>query len=335
MLRQNNKRLLYLLIWVAIGGLCIREVPPLIHLQSAKTALARRELSRADALLRRCQNSWFCGHESHLLSVRSAALAGEWQKAEALLRKTTQTGKRTQLEDALLMFRSGDTSHAETWLIASEDLLGNTQVVNLLEALIDGAVRDRDPELAQSCLGLWTQMTGIEPDSGDGNAAARSKLAAWQGDLTWSMADVAIDFFRRAVELEPRNESAELKLAILLIEYDCAEARQRLRVLAQKSPDAGVIRLQLAGCERKLGNFEVASQLLDVLLKQNPADVLVLLERGQLSLDESKLDEAEEWLRKAEKQEPGNRAVLRSLARCLQLAGRVEEAAGYRRKATP
>jgi Flp pilus assembly protein TadD len=70
--------------------------------------------------------------------------------------------------------------------------------------------------------------------------------------------------------------------------------------------------------------------LLQGLLQRRPEDVLVLLERGRLDLDEGRLEEAERWMREAERRAPAHREVLLSLSRCLQLTGRTDEAERYR-----
>ncbi len=245
------------------------------------------------------------------MTARCAAIPGDCDDADREFRSVSaMPGRRVEQERAFLRFRSGNTNDAAEWMLGSEEQLQDRQMLDLLEALVEGAIRSGDSELAQSCLALWCDRTGTESAGRcSGAMADQARLTAWLGDLAWSMPDVAIGLFRRALELEPRNESARLKLAVLLLQYEAEEAWEQLQYLNSRIPHSHEIRFQQAACARELGNRDEAIRILDRLLQYRPDDVRVLLKRARLHLDVGDPEGAEPLLRRA----PRDAAVLPGL----------------------
>ena len=323
--------------WVMLAVAVLAVLPltiPFFVREAGLRAVDRRELSSGRRLLAEVQQPWL-GSSAILVGARAALLDGDRELAEGMLQRAgVLSGARVDFEKTLLRFRSGDTGEAVSWLTAEQDALAAGDFRQVLEALIDGAIRGRDEQLAERVLDLWKGQTGVDV----GAAAAgplwqQAKLESWLGDLAWSrsLPDVAIVHFRRAIELESGNETARLKLAELLLQYGPEEAQTHLEFLRARKPDNRDVLLRLAACYRELGESERAAGVLDELLRLRAEDVLVLLERGRLALDDGKLQDAERWLRESERRAPGHREVLLSLSRCLQQAGRADEAENYRR----
>ncbi len=318
-----------------LAVLAVAAVQPFIVREAAFRAIDRRELSAGRRLLERVRNSWLPVAGGAVLEVRAAMLDGDRGAAERLLGELSgQGGEELELERVLVQFRAGEMGQTAEWLVAGQERLSASDFRHVLEALIDGAIRAGDEPLATQVLELWKADAGVDVGAAAGGPEwQQAKLESWLGDLAWSrsLPDVAIVHFRRALELESGNEVARLKLAELLLQYGPEEAQTHLEFLQARKPDNRDVLLRLAACFRELGESERAVRVLDELLQRRGEDVLVLLERGRLALDDGKLSEAERWLRESERRAPAHREVLLSLSQCLQLAGRTDEAETYRR----
>lgn len=318
-----------------LAVLAVTAVQPFMVREAAFRAIDRRELSAGRRLLERVRNSWLPVAGGAVLEVRAAMLDGDRGAAERLLGELSgQDGEELELERVLVQFRAGEMGQTAEWLVAGQERLSASDFRHVLEALIDGAIRAGDEPLATQVLELWKADAGVDVGAAAGGPEwQQAKLESWLGDLAWSrsLPDVAIVHFRRALELESGNEVARLKLAELLLQYGPEEAQTHLEFLQARKPDNRDVLLRLAACFRELGESERAVRVLDELLQRRGEDVLVLLERGRLALDDGKLSEAERWLRESERRAPAHREVLLSLSQCLQLAGRTDEAETYRR----
>jgi len=318
-----------------LAVLAVTAVQPFIVREAAFRAIDRRELSAGRRLLEWVRNSWTPVAGRAVLEVRAAMLDGDRGAAERLLGELSGAdGEELELERVLVQFRAGEMGQTAEWLVAGQERLSASDFRHVLEALIDGAIRTGDEPMATQVLELWKADAGVEVGAAAGGPVwQQAKLESWLGDLAWSrsLPDVAIVHFRRALELESGNEVARLKLAELLLQYGPEEAQTHLEFLQARKPDNRDVLLRLAACYRELGESERAARVLDELLQRRGEDVLVLLERGRLALDDGELSEAERWLRESEKRAPAHREVLLSLSQCLQLAGRTDEAETYRR----
>jgi predicted Zn-dependent protease len=78
-----------------------------------------------------------------------------------------------------------------------------------------------------------------------------------------------------------------------------------------------------------LGQFSEAGQLLDQLLAAKPFDVSILIERGYLAMNAGKLEDGEQYLRRAYHLEPQSPSVNLALSGWFNLAGRPAEAKEY------
>jgi Flp pilus assembly protein TadD len=142
----------------------------------------------------------------------------------------------------------------------------------------------------------------------------------------------AVADYRRAVELDPDNDAARLRLAeTLLVTGPANTACVHFQRLRQRQPGNPAVLLGLARAQRQLGLLDEARTLLDGLLASLPAeptakDAIVLSERGRLALDEGQTAQAENWLRQAVAIIPHDRQANYNLYQCLEQRGRTDEA---------
>ena len=113
-------------------------------------------------------------------------------------------------------------------------------------------------------LAIYAMRGDIHRTTAGGPVWQQAKLESWLGDLAWSrsLPDVAIVHFRRALELESRNETARLKLAELLLQYGPEEAQGHLEQLRGLKPENRDMLLRLSACYRELGEGLRAAELL-------------------------------------------------------------------------
>src|SRR5262249_39508089 len=138
---------------------------------------------------------------------------------------------------------------------------------------------------------------------------------------------------RHAVEVEPGNDFARLRLAEdLVVTGPASEAVERFERLRRARPDSDKVLLGLARAHMQLGELNEARQVLDALLELQPNHAQALSERGKLMFAEGDAAGAERFLRRALTQEPHDRQTLYNLVQCLDRLGRADEAAAQREK---
>jgi Tfp pilus assembly protein PilF len=137
----------------------------------------------------------------------------------------------------------------------------------------------------------------------------------------------AVRDFRMAVDIEPDNERARLRLADnLLIVGPPQQAAEQFEWLRSRHPEDVAAQLGLARAWRQMGRMEPARELLDGLLREHPRNAGVLTERGRIALEEGHPHQAADWLRRAVALAPHDRETLYNLSRCLQQCGPENEA---------
>ena len=314
---------------VVSSGLALYWLPPLISLRAATRAIDRGELSVARWHSSECLRRWPEHGEALLLAARAAGMDGDAAEASRLITLAERVVPGdAALERALLKIRSGDLTDAADLLAASVDELDQSRTRQVLAAMLDGGIRGMQPGLVKQCLELWDSETTAD------DTAARSMSCMWQGGLEWisSQPDVGIEHLRKALIIEPRNEQARLLLAELLLRYDPAESSRHLEFLRARKQQNRAVLIRLASCFRELGQLTEAGTILDQLLSESENDFPAILERARVALDEGDAGQAEILFRRAEAIAPAHREVSLGLARCLQLAGRTQEAEQYRRQ---
>jgi tetratricopeptide (TPR) repeat protein len=188
----------------------------------------------------------------------------------------------------------------------------------ILEALVQGCRRTYQLPRALAYLDTWL---GVQPDS------VRALL--WRGEtlLLLGRGRDALADYRKAVEVDPQEDEARLKVAELLLgSQQPEEASTHFTELLNRHPDQGEALFGLARCRAEQGDTAGAVTLLDRLLSLQPEHAGALAERGQLALDAGSPKDAEEWLRRAARVAPFERETLYTFSRCLTVNGHTTEA---------
>ncbi len=311
------------------------------HTQAAREALDRREFEAALDHLEWCRGGPFVGPEARLLGARAARRMGAFTAALLRLEEFKERYGPTpacELEERLLAVQGGDLAEGRALLDAWADRPDAEQTPLVLEAFVVAALprlapdpaapgeQESDPEdeaRAMDAAERWLRLRPGREDRAQG-LLWRGRLFNLRGDADRAEAD-----FRGALALIPNHVEARVLLAEAVARRSPEEAVARLRELHEADPKDARVRSDLAGAVRRLGRFDEARRLLDGVLAENPDDVSALVERGLLDLDERRPADAEPRLRRAFALAPRLAATNLALSRCLQMAGRGEEAKLY------
>lgn len=137
----------------------------------------------------------------------------------------------------------------------------------------------------------------------------------------------AASVLARDADLAQMGNLAGFQLALALIaaqRYD--EARELLEASGRDDPSAVTPRVGLAGLEWSQGRFEAAAVWIDSILAEHPDNLLAIVARGHLMLEEGDAARAAVWLERAESVDAGS-ALTATLKVALRAAqGRLEEA---------
>jgi tetratricopeptide (TPR) repeat protein len=287
--------------------------------RAAEQALQRRDFTTALALLERCLEVRPGSAETHLLAARTARRAGALDDAGRHLKAYEQlkgVPEALELERALVRVQRGETEAFAGYLLGCVEK-GHPDSILILEALTTGFMKTYRMNHADHCLQLWLER---EPDN--------VQALVWRAELAERrQSSEAVDYYRRAVEVDPDHEEARLRLASGLVSlHRLDEAAKHYEFLRERHPDKADVLVGLARCRRELGQPEEAQKLLDRVLATTPGHVAALHERGRVAMEMGQLLEAEEWLRKASAASPNHQEITFTLYQCLQARGKTTEA---------
>jgi predicted Zn-dependent protease len=309
------------------------------QVRAARAAVARRDFPAAQTHLREALRTRSGDTALHLLAAQTARRQGDYGTAQEYLRAYRRAHGAPEAlarEEQLWTLQKGDLSEADAVLQACVDQPDAPDAPLMLEAYIEGNLKvlsiaatvgvnidlKKDAGIRRA-IDQWLEHATTPADQAQGRV--------WRGrvqTLAGMHADAIADF-RAALELNPSHVAARWHLANSLIQAAPAESAQLLESLHQDYPDDRDVHLLLATAHRNHGDLNEATTLLDELLAATPDDVNVLLERGKVAVDARQAQQAEAWLRRAEKLAPQNPDISLALARCLLQAGRPEEAQRY------
>jgi tetratricopeptide (TPR) repeat protein len=315
---------------LALLGVCAAAGPPVwawYHFRAGRRALERYHTATARAHLNACLRVWPDDAEAHLLAARAARRDDDAAAAESHLRacqRLAGSTPQTVLEWALLHASQGALDDVEGFLQAQahkEPALAPL----ILEALAAGYLRVYRIVDALACLDAWLAR---RPDD--------VQALYLRGDV-WRQVQAfpnALAEYRRAVELDPSREDARWWLAVCLVEsarYD--EALPLLERAAAARPGDPEVLVRLARCHQGLLDMDRARQLLDAVLAEHPDHTPALRARGQLAVATGRLDEAEDWLRRAAEAGPQDYRAQWALADCLKQRHKEAEALAQQARA--
>jgi tetratricopeptide (TPR) repeat protein len=334
-------------IGIALGGLLVlgllgyaaywyrSERSAQQHLQAARAALERRDFAQASKLLATCLATWPSDPAICLLVAQTLRRQGEFSAASEQLRQCPRS-EAVDRERSLLRLQRGDLAEADYMLAYCADRPSAPETPLILEATITGSLAvlppthefqsieqasgQRSLPALRQGIALWLRLATTPADEAQG--------LVWRGRGRWLVGEYtgAVADFRRALELNPDLVEARQELADAITESSPREAVGHLQWLHDRDPSNKAVSFGLANLRRSLGDLEKARELLDALLADNPDDISPLVERGILALDMNQLDDAEKRLRRALTLQPNLADAHRALSRCLQAAGKTDEA---------
>lgn len=329
---RSPRRLLVAALLLVILGVAVylgRQAWFASRFRAAEATLAKRDFLKARRLLDECLRFSPDDGETLLLAAQAARRDGETSEAARLLEHAERAGAVTEavdFEQSLTRLQSGDAREVDRFLQVCEEHPEEPESRLILEAVIVGGLQRVDLARTRRSLDLWEKHSQRE--------AERIQGWMWRGELAIRVGDVdsAADFYRRAVEAAPANGQARLRLAELLARTAPREALKQLDQLPIAMAGSKDELFQRARCFRSLGEHERAKELLARILEQSPGNYDAALELGQIELELRQFEAAERWLRAARKIHPDRRDPNLALARCLQLAGKADEARQFREK---
>lgn len=296
------------------------------HYRAAESALSCYHFAQARASLAIPLRTWPNSWRVHLLAARAARLDGAFEEARRHLFFCQQSQPSTDeilLEWALLRAQVGELAAVEAYLI-DQLRRGSSLEVLIQEALIEGYVRTY--RIARA-LGDVEKLLRQHPDD---TQALYLRGGIWQ---QIQQPQIAVDSYRRIVELDPQRDDARWRLSQCLLKLGLyEEANPHLEDLHRLYPQNVEMTIELAGARFKQGQLTESRQLLDDVLAEHPDKEAALRERGRVALTDENAAEAEKWLRQAEKHNPHDALLLPLMATALENQGKHDEAQVFRER---
>jgi tetratricopeptide (TPR) repeat protein len=294
------------------------------HHRLARQAIARRDFESAYDQLTLCLEVWHHSAEAEFETARVARRSGRYAEAEKHLKVCKElkwVPEGIELEQVLLQAQRGNTRKYEEIMV---DWINreHPESVLILEAFIKGYMKNYEMVHVLECLEIWLKK---EPDN------VEALLRRGRAMEIMRRIDDAGEDYRRAVELEPKNEEARRLLAIYLVSnHQGTTAIRHFQWLRERFPSDPAVLLGLARAMHEVGKSEEAGRLVDQVLEENPLNALALSEKGRLALERGELIEAENWLRKAVSLAPFDKESLFSMWHCLKKQQKLDEATEWR-----
>ncbi len=297
------------------------------HLRSARNDLAKGHNSEAVRHLRACQRVRPEQREVLLLSARAARRAGSWDEADSMLNTYWQRyGDEEPLVFERLLHRAarGEVESVGSSLRAHIQQ-GGDEARLAREALVVGLISRFRWVEARTFLEEWLAET---PD----DTLPLLQMGKFQEQLL--NIDEATRIYRRVLELDPDQLEARLRLATILVMRRLSEeAATELAILKEKLPNHAEVQVLWARALSLLGRTEDARRAIEECLRAYPDYPAALLERGNNALIDGNEIEAEQYLARAVRLDPGNILIHNQYALVLGRNGKQAQVAAEYAKA--
>jgi tetratricopeptide (TPR) repeat protein len=314
--------LLLLLAALALGlAFCATQVWAWYHFQGAQQDLRHYRLAEARDHLDKCLRFWPHSFQTHLLAAQTARRLGDLEEAERHLARCQEIRggfpEEVVVEQALLRAQRGGMDETVGYLRPLVEQ-HHPATPLILEAMALGYFKAYRYTDAAAVLELWVERSPNDVEARFLRGSAREKLG---------VAQLAIEDYRRVIELDPDNDDCRLQLAGLLLDENApGEALEHLEHLARKHADDLQILVRLARCQMALGREPEAGDILDRVLQEHSRFRPALCARGQLAMELNEPAEAEKWLRQALALDSADFLTQYTLARSLRQQGKDREA---------
>jgi tetratricopeptide (TPR) repeat protein len=301
-----------LLALLALGGALLgRRLWARHELQVGQALLARYLPDAARPHLETSLRLWPGNAQAVLLLARVARRDNMLDAAEQYLADYERLAGHTDELEQEQIFQAAARGEVDRVVKYCRRLLEQDSPAATLamEAMVQGYLRMYRLREGSAVLEVWL---GREPDNTQALLfqAGLRVLLQHLGDAT--------SFYERILTLDPEQDTARERLAALLLEQRKAqEVAPHLRLLRQRQPGKPLVAVLLARCHDELGRQDEAEALLDEVLALHPHFAPALTERGILALRQGQEARAEECLREALRQQPGDHKARYQLAQCL------------------
>ena len=297
------------------------------HWWHAQAALEASQFETARTHLQECLKSWPRSGEVHFQLARAARRDSDFAAARlhlAQAKRHNWSEAAIDLEHQLIQAQTGAVRTVEQALKLHVER-GHEDSFIILEALTLGFLNNNYLSDAYVSALYWQKIfpRRWEPHLIMGMIFERRHRAA-----------LAIDEYRRALELKPDQPQARLQLANILLVYakQYPEAQAEFEAYIRYHPEDPAGHIGLARCQRALRKYDAATSTVERVLKDHPDHPEAQQLRGLLAWDVEDLPTAEKWLQKAIKSLPDDLALNHTLALVLQELGRPDEAEPYLRR---
>lgn len=294
-------------------------------LRAARESLAAGHLSDAIEMLLRVE-------AAHPESAETAYLLGICHRRQATTSKARVyferagkigwSSKDLLLQEAMCDFQAGEKA-AESFLVETlKEGCDDDTASDIYECLVKGYLAGLYMREASLCLDFWLQW---QP-----NAVQPHALKA---ELLHAVNDTGreLEEYRTLLRLDSNRLEARLKLGEMLLDQRAAaEALAEFRHCQELDPSDPAIQLDIAACERTLGNLADAERDLRASLAEggltSSQRAFALVELGQVALAKRSFDEAADYFEEALRESPADRTAHYALGLTLERLGRTDDA---------
>lgn len=250
---------------------------------------------------------------------------GKTGKAREELKRSADLGwsrKEILRERYLIDFQSGQIDENQPHLMdLIEEGCSDEIAAEVYECFVKGYLADVRIREAERAVGYWLRW---RPNSALAHLL-RSEVLEAVNDRAGLVRE-----YRKILDIDPQHRLARLRLGFSLLDNkDVAGAQVEFQRYLEMWPDAGVVRVGLASCERQHGDIGKAENLLEEALKGDLPDVqrgFALSELGQIALGKRVYDAARRYLEEAVAVSPASSATHYNLAMVLSHFGEKEAA---------
>lgn len=246
-------------------------------------------------------------------------------KARVNLKRAGELGwSRTDVirQEAMCDSQAGERA-AESFLLETLKAgCDDDTAADIYESLVKGYLAGLYMREASLCLDFWLQWRP--------NDLLPHELKA---ELLHAVNDTGreIEEYRTLLRLDPKNLDARLKYGEMLLEQRAtAEALEEFRHCQELDPTDPGIKLDIAACERNLGDLADAERdlraLIDAEELTSSQRAFARVELGQVALAKRSFEEAVDCFERALRDSPADRTAHYALGLALQRLGRTEDA---------
>jgi tetratricopeptide (TPR) repeat protein len=324
--RQRARRvLLALTLLVVVIGVSVVWLGPEIvaefRFRKAQEALRNFDFAEAREQLRACLALRPHCFQYHFAAAQTERRAGLFRQALDHLDRCQELAGPdadvSSLERTLLHAQQGEVAQVEhpLWLLVEQN---HPEKCLILEALAQGYLRVYSLPLADKALKMLVEEQPAHAEAWF--------LRGGTCELLGASAE-GLEFYRRAVELRPTNNSYRLRLANCLLQTNRnEEAVPHLEELCRRQPKNPDALAALARAWSHTGSRDRCPELLEKALAIQPRHPQALALAAKLELDSGQFDQAQKKLEKALEADPTDRVNQYLLLQCLRQAGHMDAA---------